>query len=104
MSDEKTSNKELIEKYMLMCVDQEINEISSKAINHTELKVSKEYENLENLLNNKLINTIDLYVKKEKPHFEIFETIKAITKSTGNTKILCSSNKSLNLIRNSKKS
>lgn len=99
----KTSNKELIEKYMIIQVDQEINELNSKAINHTELKVSQEYENLENLLNNKLSNTIDLYVKKEKPLFEIFDTIKAITKSTGNTKILCCSNKSLNLIRRSKK-
>ena len=101
--EEKTSNKELIEKYMIIQVDQEINELNSKAINHTELKVSQEYENLENLLNNKLSNTIDLYVKKEKPLFEIFDTIKAITKSTGNTKILCCSNRSLNLIRRSKK-
>jgi hypothetical protein len=103
MSNEKTSNKELIEKYMIIQADQEINEINSKAINHTELKVSKEYENLENLLNNKLTNMIDLYVKKEKPLFEIFDIIKTITKSTGNTKTLCCSNKSLNLIRRSKK-
>ena len=103
MSNEKTSNKELIEKYMLIQADQEINEINSKAINHTELKVSKEYENLENLLNNKLTNIIDLYVKKEKPLFEIFDIIKMITKSTGNTKTLSCSNKSLNLIRRSKK-
>jgi hypothetical protein len=103
MSNEKISNKELIEKYIIIQVDQEINEINAKAINHTELKVSKEYENLENLLNNKLINIIDLYVKKEKPLFEIFDIIKMITKSTGNTKTLSCSNKSLNLIRRSKK-
>ena len=103
MSNEKIANKELIEKYMLIQVDQEINEINSKAINHTELKVSKEYENLENLLNNKLTNYIDLYVKKEKPLFEIFDIIKTITKSTGNTKTLSCSNKSLNLIRRTKK-
>ena len=103
MSSEKTSNKELIEKYMIIQADQEINEKNAKAINHTELKVSKEYENLENLLNNKLTNIIDLYVKKEKPLFEIFDIIKMITKSTGNTKTLSCSNKSLNLIRRSKK-
>jgi hypothetical protein len=103
MSDEENTNKELLEKYYLIQADQEINEINSKAINHTELKVSKEYENLENLLNDKMAATIDLYVKKEKPLFEIFNIIKKITKSTGNTKILCCSNKSLNLIRRTKK-
>lgn len=103
MSDEKISNKELIEKFFLVQVDLEINEINSKAINHTELKVSQEYENLENLLNNKLVSTIDLYVKKEKPLFEIFDKIKMLTKSTGNTKSLSCINKSLNLIRRSKK-
>jgi len=103
MSDEKISNKELIEKYMNIQVDQEIDEISSKAINHTELKVSKEYEDHENVLINKLLDTTDLYIKKEKSLFEIFNIIKKITKSTGNTKTLSCINKSLNLIRRSKK-
>lgn len=103
MSEEKVSNKELIEKYMNIAVDQEINEINSKAINHTELKVSKEYENTENLLINNFIKYIDLYIEKGKSLFEIYEIIERITKSTGNTKTLSCVNKSLNLIRRTKK-
>ncbi len=103
MSEDKISDKELIEKYMNIEVDQEINEINAKAINHTELKVSKQYENVENLVINTFTNIIDSYAKKEKSLFEIFDIIERITKSTGNTKTLSTSNKSLNLIRRTKK-
>ena len=73
------SHKEIIEDYMNCMTDFCINELNSKLINHSEIKMNDDFKIYENILVNCFINKIDKYLINEEKSFEnIFFIIKDI--------------------------
>ena len=95
--------KEVLENYMNCLVDYTINEKNANAINHSELKVSEEYESAEKVLVNQFKEAIRDYIKEEKPCSEIFSIISRLTKSNGIITNVFRASNSLLLIRRTKK-
>ena len=95
--------KEVLENYMNCQVDYTINEKNANAINHSELKVSEEYESAEKVLVNQFKEAIRDYIKEEKPCSEIFSIISRLTKSNGIITNVFRASNSLLLIRRTKK-
>ena len=73
------THKEIIERYMNCMADFNINEINSKLINHSELKMNEDYIKYINILINSFINKIDKTLQnKEKSFEQVFLFLKDI--------------------------
>jgi hypothetical protein len=102
--EEKDPNsKELLENFINCEVDYMIDEYNANAINHSELKVTKGYENIEELLVNQFQESIKYYIKEGKSCSYIFSIIEKITKCNGNPNIILNSKNTLVLISRTKK-
>ena len=97
------SEKEVIENMANLFVDFTINGNNANGINHTELKVSDEYIEFEEMLLNIFDNNLIQNINEGKPNSYLFDVIEAITKiNTSQSNYFTSSN-SLILIRRTKK-
>lgn len=103
MEERETSQKEAIENFMNCQVDYMINEKNANAINHSELKVPSSYQSIENLFCNIFVESIEYYIKEEKPVSELFQIVEKITNCNSKTKSIFRSSESLDLIRRTKK-
>ena len=101
--NEETSLKDLIESYLKCEVDMIINEKNSKAINHTEIIVSEQYECIENILIDELENTLKKYIDEKESPFQLYDIIERITKCNTNNPNIFLNNDSLIIIRRTKK-
>ena len=90
--EKEPSEKEIIEGFINCIVDFTINERNSNGINHTELKITKEYENFENIIIENFKNYLQYYMNEDKPNSYLFEIIEKISR--------CDANQCNNLIRN----
>ena len=101
--DENVTIKETLGNIFNCFVDNTINEINAKAINHSEIKLEKFYENLEKEIITQFDNTLQNNIKEEKSPFDLFEVLSREMKVTGNSKYLNFGSDSLSLIRRTKK-
>lgn len=103
--DKEPTEKELIENYINCLVDYEIDEQNANAINHTEIKMSKEYEKNEDILINEFIKPLnEKIIKEEKPLPFIYDIIEKNTKCRGNNQnLMIMKTDSLSFIRKTKK-
>ena len=100
--EKEPTEKEIIESYINCEVDFTINERNSNGINHTELIITKEYENIENIIIGKFIDSLKYYMNEGKSNSYLFEIIEKITKCNANPCNISNRN-SLILIRRTKK-
>ena len=103
LEEKEPTEKEVIENIFSGLADYEINEFNANVINHTELKVSKEYENIENLFSNQLVTTLKSNIEEGKSLSSLFDIIEKYTKCKEDTRSLLTPSYSLNLIRRTKK-
>ena len=101
--EKEPNSKELLENFINCEVDYMIDEYNANAINHSELKVTKGYENIEELLVNQFQESIKYYIKEGKSCSYIFSIIEKITKCNGNPNIILNSKNTLVLISRTKK-
>ena len=78
-NEEKTS-KQIIEDIIGNILDMNINKYNSNAINHSKIKLGKEYNKLENVLIERLKEALQNYIKEEKQLLNIFENIEELLK------------------------
>ena len=90
--ENKPMEKEIIENFINCILYYTIDEKNLNEIDHTELKITKEYESIENTLIDQFNDILQYYIKENNPNLYLFEIIEKITK--------CDSNKSNNVIRN----
>lgn len=102
-TEEEPSDKEVIESYINCEVDYSINEKNSNGINHTELKITKEYENIENIIIEQFCNILKYYMNKDMAISYLFEIIEKFTKCETNHCNIIRNSASLILIRRTKK-
>ena len=103
MIEKEPTEKETIENIMNVTLDYVINEKTANGINHTELKIPKIYENMEDILKNGFNNALIESMKKNKPNTYYFEIIETMTKSNCNEHCLIRHSDSLILINKTKK-
>ncbi len=103
LSQKEQPEKEIIETFINSQVDFTINGKNANAINHTGLKVTKQYEYIEDIIINQFADTLNNYIKQEKPLNILFEIIKKMTKCSCNQIGIIRSSSSLTLIRRTKK-
>ena len=103
IEEKEATEKEVIENFFSGIADYEINEFNANVINHTEIKVSKEYENIENLFTNQFVTTLKNNIEEGKSLFSLFDIIEKNTKCKEDTRCLLTPSNSLNLIRRTKK-
>ena len=101
--EKEPSEKEALEQVANMFSDFTIDGKNANGINHTELKVSYEYVEFENMLiiifDNYLIN----YIKEGRSNTYLFDVIETVTKINTNQCNFLRSSSSLTLIRRTKK-
>ena len=103
MIEKEPTEKETIENIMNVILDYAINEKTANGINHTELKIPKIYEDMEDIVKNKFNNALIESMKKNKPNTYYFEIIETMTKSNCNEHCLIRHSDSLILINKTKK-
>jgi hypothetical protein len=101
--EREPTEKEALENIMNLAVDHTINEENANGINHTELMVTEDYENIENILIKEFNDSLIYYMNENKPNAYLFEIIEAMTKFKDNEKSLVRSSESLTLINRTKK-
>ena len=82
--DEKKNDKEILEDIINNLLDININKYNANAINHSLIKLSTEYEQIENLVNEKFCQFIQEQLNEEKPALELFEIIEKNLKTIKN--------------------
>ena len=97
------TEKEIIESFINCEVDFTINERNANGINHTELKITKEYEKIENVIIDQFYNTLQYFMNEDKPNSYLFEIIEKYTKCDANQCNIFKNGDSLILIRRTKK-
>ena len=102
-SEKEKSEKEAIELIVNCFVDFTINRKNSNGINHTELKVSLEYIEFENMLILIFVSILINYIKEGRSNTFLFNVIEKITKINTNKCNFLRSSGSLTLIRRTKK-
>ena len=70
------TDKQIIEEIINHVLDNEINENNAHLINHTDIKLSINYKNFEEVLIKNFINEINIYLKEEKPLSIIYRLVK----------------------------
>ena len=101
--EREPTEKEALENIMNLAVDHTINEENANGINHTELMVTEDYENIENILIKEFNDSLIYYMNENKPNAYLFEIIEAMTKFNDNEKSLVRRSESLTLINRTKK-
>ena len=76
--DRNNDNKVVIDKILNSVLDLSINKNNANAINHSQIKLSEEYEKIENLLNSKLCENLQKKLEEEgdkiSKNYEILES------------------------------
>ena len=101
--EKEPTEKETLENFINTEVDYFINWKNANFINHTGLKVTKEYEDIENILINQFTFNLDKNTENEKSLLSSFEIIEKITKCNYNISNLQMNPDSFSLIRRTKK-
>ena len=99
---EKT-NKEIIEDIVGNILDMNINKFNSNAINHSKIKLDKEYNHLEDHLIERLKEALQNAIKEEKPLLNVIKNIEKILKFKKNTQDLNNNPYSFNFINRTKR-
>lgn len=103
-SKNEFDNKALIEKTINTILDINIDRNNANAINHSQIKLSAEYEKIEGLLNSKLCEIIQKKLNEEEKDSEIFEILEKSLKNEKNNYFSFYYNKhSLKIINRTKK-
>lgn len=97
------TEKEAIENFINSEVDFIINDKNANFINHTGLKVTEEYEDIENILINQFTLNLKKNIENEKSLLNSFEIIEKIVKCNNNVTNLQAYPDSFALIRRTKK-
>ena len=92
--DEEKNDKEILENIINNLLDININKYNANAINHSLVKLSTEYEQIENLVNEKFCQFIQEKLNEEKPALELFEIIEKTLESNKNEYFLVKQNSS----------
>ena len=101
--EREPTEKETLEGIMNLAVDHTINEEKANGINHTELIVTEEYVNIENILIEEFGKSLIYYMKENKSNSYLFEIIETMTKFKDNERGLARNSDSLTLINRTKK-
>ena len=101
--EREPTEKETLEGIMNLAVDHTINEEKANGINHTELIVTEEYVNIENILIEEFDKSLIYYMKENKSNAYLFEIIETMTKFKDNERGLVRNSDSLTLINRTKK-
>ena len=97
------NNKELVENLMLSIADYNINECNANLINHSELKMSDDYLNYEEIIFNSFASIINKYIE-EKSFIEILNIItKVFAVQNDDTNNIVKDEINLNVIKRTKK-
>ena len=101
--EREPTEKEALENIMNLAVDHTIDEENANGINHTELRVTEDYENIENILFKEFNDSLIHYMNENKPNAYLFEIIETMTKFNDNERNLVRNSESLTLINRTKK-
>ena len=102
--DLSKDNKALMDKIINCVLDININKNNVNAINHSQIKLSAEYEKMENLLGSKLCETLQKKLEEKENISEIYEILENFLKGNKKQHFCFDDNQnSLNMINRTKK-
>ena len=103
--DRNNDNKVVIDKILNSVLDLSINKNNANAINHSQIKLSEEYEKIENLLNSKLCENLQKKLEEEgdkiSKNYEILENFLKYQKRKRFSRV--DNNNSLKIINRTRK-
>ena len=102
--DISKDNKALMDKIINSVLDININKNNANAINHSQIKLSTEYEKMENLMGAKLCETLQKKLEEKENISEIYEILENFLKNNKKQHFCFDDNQnSLNMINRTKK-
>ena len=101
-NNEKT-DKEIIEDIFNNILDMNINKENSNAINHSRIKLDKEYDQLENILIQRMKEALEAFIHKDKPLLQLIQNIEELLKTEDDVHHLKYNPYSFKLINRTKK-